>query len=88
MAVGGYIAAKLTLLYSASVRRRSSRLLHHGASGRRGVAALSVLPSACLSAVAGRLPGDRTLGFGEIIRVIFQTSDFLALRPAWSAFHG
>ena len=70
MAVGGYIAAKITLIYGAAFFFPA--LLVGGL-----VAALAGL------AVGGpslRLRGDYlaivTLGFGEIIRVIFQTSDF------------
>ena len=70
MAVGGYIAAKLTLLYGGAVFFPA--LLAGGV-----VAAIAGL------AVGGpslRLRGDYlaivTLGFGEIIRVIFQTSEF------------
>ena len=70
MAVGGYIAAKITLLYGGALFFPA--LLAGGV-----VAALAGL------AVGGpslRLRGDYlaivTLGFGEIIRVIFQTSEF------------
>ncbi len=70
MAVGGYIAAKITLLYGGAVFFPA--LLAGGF-----VAAIAGL------AVGGpslRLRGDYlaivTLGFGEIIRVIFQTSEF------------
>ncbi len=70
MAVGGYFAAKITLLYGSALFFPA--LLIGGL-----VAALAGL------AVGGpslRLRGDYlaivTLGFGEIIRVIFQTSEF------------
>src|SRR6187401_1865170 len=78
MAVGGYTAAKLTLVYGASVPPGVQPFLFAGA----------LLLGGCIAALAGlavgvpslRLRGDYlaivTLGFGEIIRVIFQTSEF------------
>jgi branched-chain amino acid transport system permease protein len=78
MAVGGYMAAKLTLLFGASVPIGMQPLLF----------AAALLAGGMVAAVAGlavggpslRLRGDYlaivTLGFGEIIRVIFQTSEF------------
>lgn len=77
MAVGGYIAAKLTLL-SGVVSPAMQPVFFAGA----------LLAGGLVAAVAGlavgvpslRLRGDYlaivTLGFGEIIRVIFQTSEF------------
>ena len=72
MAVGGYIAAKLTLVFGASVWIFLPALLLGGLVA--AVAGFAVgVPSL-------RLRGDYlaivTLGFGEIIRVIFQTSEF------------
>lgn len=72
MAVGGYIAAKFTLLCGASSLLFLPALLLGG-----GVAALVGL---AVGVPSLRLKGDYlaivTLGFGEIIRVIFQTSEF------------
>lgn len=75
MAVGGYIAAKLTLVLGATGAMQpvafAGALLAGGA-----VAALAGLAVGIPSL---RLRGDYlaivTLGFGEIIRVIFQTSE-------------
>jgi len=78
MAVGGYTAAKLTLVFGAAVPPAMQPLLFLAA----------ILLGGTVAAVAGlavgipslRLRGDYlaivTLGFGEIIRVIFQTSEF------------
>ncbi len=70
MAVGGYIAAKITLLYGAA--------LFFPALLVGGVVAAIV--GLAVGAPSLRLRGDYlaivTLGFGEIIRVIFQTSEF------------
>jgi branched-chain amino acid transport system permease protein len=70
MAVGGYIAAKITLLYGAALFFPA--LIVGGL-----IAALAGL---AVGAPSLRCRGDYlaivTLGFGEIIRVIFQTSDF------------
>jgi branched-chain amino acid transport system permease protein len=78
MAVGGYVAAKLSLLYLATVPPGFQPLFFAAAlllGG--GVAALVGL---AVGVPSLRLRGDYlaivTLGFGEIIRVIFQTSDF------------
>ena len=79
MAVGGFTAARLTLAFSTSVSPDSPQ----------GIAlfAVALLLGGLTAAVAGlavglpslRLRGDYlaivTLGFGEIIRVIFQTSE-------------
>lgn len=79
MAVGGFTAARLTLSFSASIPPESPA----------GVALFvgSMLLGGLVAAVTGlavglpslRLRGDYlaivTLGFGEIIRVIFQTSE-------------
>ena len=70
MAVGGYIAAKITLLYGAA--------LFFPALIVGGV--IAALAGLAVGAPSLRLRGDYlaivTLGFGEIIRVIFQTSEF------------
>jgi branched-chain amino acid transport system permease protein len=70
MAVGGYVAAKMTLLYGTALFLPA--LLVGGL-----VAALVGL---AVGVPSLRLRGDYlaivTLGFGEIIRVVFQTSDF------------
>ncbi|HZJ16410.1 MAG TPA: branched-chain amino acid ABC transporter permease [Chthoniobacteraceae bacterium] len=69
MAVGGYVAAKMTLLYGAAL---FPALFVGGV-----VAALVGL---AVGVPSLRLRGDYlaivTLGFGEIIRVVFQTSEF------------
>jgi branched-chain amino acid transport system permease protein len=70
MAVGGYVAAKMTLLYGTALFLPA--LFVGGV-----VAALAGL---AVGVPSLRLRGDYlaivTLGFGEIIRVVFQTSDF------------
>ncbi len=78
MAVGGYTAAKFTLLLSASTPAWAHPLLF-GAG---------LLLAGIMSAVVGlgvglpslRLRGDylaiMTLGFGEVIRVVFQNTEF------------
>ena len=70
MAVGGYFAAKITLLYGAA--------LFFPALIVGGV--IAALAGLAVGAPSLRLRGDYlaivTLGFGEIIRVIFQTSEF------------
>ena len=77
MAVGGFTAAKLTLLLAPVVPEAAHPALFAG----------SLLVGGTVAALAGlsvglpslRLRGDYlaivTLGFGEIIRVIFQTSE-------------
>ena len=77
MAVGGFTAAKLTLLLAPIVPEAAHPALFAG----------SILVGGTVAALAGlavglpslRLRGDYlaivTLGFGEIIRVIFQTSE-------------
>jgi len=70
MAVGGYVAAKMTLLYGAA--------LFLPALFVGGVVA--ALVGLAVGVPSLRLRGDYlaivTLGFGEIIRVVFQTSEF------------
>ncbi|HET6406394.1 MAG TPA: branched-chain amino acid ABC transporter permease [Chthoniobacteraceae bacterium] len=77
MAVGGYIAAKLTLVFGPSISAAAQPFLFLG----------SLIAGGLVAAVVGlgvgvpslRLRGDYlaivTLGFGEIIRVVFQTSE-------------
>jgi len=72
MAVGGYVAAKFTLLCGASPLLFLPALLLGGC--------IAALVGLAVGVPSLRLKGDYlaivTLGFGEIIRVIFQTSDF------------
>ena len=77
MAVGGYIAAKITLVFGVTAAAWSQPLIFLGALLTGGtVAALAGL---AVGVPSLRLRGDYiaivTLGFGEIIRVIFQTSE-------------
>ena len=77
MAVGGYIAAKITLVFGLGATALAQPFLFLGALFTGGfVAALAGL---AVGVPSLRLRGDYlaivTLGFGEIIRVIFQTSD-------------
>jgi branched-chain amino acid transport system permease protein len=78
MAVGGYIAAKLTLVFGASVPAAAQPLLFLLALAAGGLAA--ALVGFGVGVPSLRLRGDYlaivTLGFGEIIRVVFQTSEF------------
>jgi branched-chain amino acid transport system permease protein len=79
MAVGGFTAARLTLSFGAG--------LEPGSVAATALFVSAMLLGGVVAAVAGvavglpslRLRGDYlaivTLGFGEIIRVIFQTSD-------------
>jgi branched-chain amino acid transport system permease protein len=77
MAVGGYIAAKLTLVYSHAVPAAAQPFLFAGALLLGGT--IAALAGVAVGVPSLRLKGDYlaivTLGFGEIIRVIFQTSD-------------
>ncbi len=78
MAVGGFIAAKLTLVCGAACPENLRPLLFVGALLLGGSVAAVVGLGVGIPSL--RLRGDYlaivTLGFGEIIRVIFQTSDF------------
>ncbi len=78
MAVGGYTAAKLTLSLQAVVPVWAHPILFGGALLLGGIAA--ALAGFAVGVPSLRLRGDYlaivTLGFGEIIRVIFQTTEF------------
>ena len=78
MAVGGYTAAKLTLSLQAVVPVWAQPILFAGALLLGGLAA--ALAGFAVGVPSLRLRGDYlaivTLGFGEIIRVIFQTTEF------------
>ena len=78
MAVGGYLAAKITLVWGASVPLAVQPFLFLGALIVGGLAA--ALAGLAVGVPSLRLRGDYlaivTLGFGEIIRVVFQTSEF------------
>ncbi|MSU63681.1 MAG: branched-chain amino acid ABC transporter permease [Pedosphaera sp.] len=79
MAVGGYTAAKLSLLFGAQIPPAAAPVFFAVILLAGGlVAALSGL---AVGVPSLRLKGDYlaivTLGFGEIIRVIFQTTESL-----------
>ena len=78
MAVGGYTAAKLTLLCGALLPPAAQPFLFAAALLAGGLVA--ALAGLFVGVPSLRLRGDYlaivTLGFGEIIRVIFQTSEF------------
>ena len=78
MAVGGYTAAKLTLVFGAALPPAAQPFLFAGALLAGGLVA--ALAGLFVGVPSLRLRGDYlaivTLGFGEIIRVIFQTSEF------------
>ncbi len=84
MAVGGFTAAKLTLELTPSVPEAAQPALFVGAMLAGGLVA--ALAGLAVGLPSLRLKGDYlaivTLGFGEIIRVIFQTS------PAFGAATG
>jgi len=77
MAVGGYLAAKLTLVFGPHLPPAVQPFLFAGALLVGGVSA--ALAGLAVGVPTLRLRGDYlaivTLGFGEIIRVIFQTSE-------------
>jgi len=76
MAVGGYMAAKLTLVLGPALPAGAQPLLLGGALLVGGLVA--ALAGLLVGVPSLRLKGDYlaivTLGFGEIIRVIFSTS--------------
>jgi branched-chain amino acid transport system permease protein len=77
MAVGGYLAAKLTLVFGPQVPPAARPFLFIAALLVGGIAA--ALAGLAVGVPSLRLRGDYlaivTLGFGEIIRVIFQNSE-------------
>ena len=77
MAVGGYIAAKITLVFGAAAGTAAQPFLFLAALITGGIVA--ALAGFAVGVPSLRLRGDYlaivTLGFGEIIRVIFQTSE-------------
>ncbi|MEP6669928.1 MAG: branched-chain amino acid ABC transporter permease [Chthoniobacter sp.] len=77
MAVGGYFAAKFTLVYGPTLPPAAQPFLFAGALLLGGIVA--ALAGLAVGVPSLRLKGDYlaivTLGFGEIIRVIFQTSE-------------
>lgn len=77
MAVGGYIAAKITLIFGVTAVAWAQPLIFVGALLVGGVVA--ALAGLMVGVPSLRLRGDYlaivTLGFGEIIRVFFQTSE-------------
>lgn len=77
MAVGGYLAAKMTLVFGPMLPASAQPFLFAGALLVGGISA--ALAGLAVGVPSLRLKGDYlaivTLGFGEIIRVIFQTSD-------------
>jgi branched-chain amino acid transport system permease protein len=79
MAVGGYTAAKLSLVFEPSLSPSTVPFFFAGALLAGGVMAAAT--GLIVGVPSLRLRGDYlaivTLGFGEIIRVIFQTSDFM-----------
>lgn len=78
MAVGGFIAAKLTLVCGPACPDSMRPLLFLGALLLGG--GIAALAGFAVGVPSLRLRGDYlaivTLGFGEIIRVIFQTNEF------------
>jgi len=78
MAVGGYVAAKITLVWGSALPAGAQPFLFAGALLVGGIVA--ALAGLAVGVPSLRLRGDYlaivTLGFGEIIRVIFQTSDY------------
>ena len=77
MAVGGYIAAKITLVFGVTAVAWAQPLIFLGALTAGGL--IAALAGLMVGVPSLRLRGDYlaivTLGFGEIIRVIFQTSE-------------
>jgi len=94
MAVGGLIAAKLTLLCGPACPEALRPLLFLGGLLLGG--GVAALAGFTVGVPSLRLRGDYlaivTLGFGEIIRVLFQTSDFFGAAtgltgiPKWTTF--
>ena len=94
MAVGGYSAAKLTLSLQAVTPPWAYPILFGAALLLGGIMAAGV--GLAVGVPSLRLRGDYlaivTLGFGEIIRVIFQTTEFFGAAtglpgiPNWTNF--
>lgn len=94
MAVGGYTAAKLTLTLQPSVPPWAQPILFSAALLLGGITA--AIAGFAVGVPSLRLRGDYlaivTLGFGEIIRVIFQTTEFFGAAtglpgiPHWTNF--
>lgn len=94
MAVGGYTAAKTSLLFHASLPAWAHPLLFAGGLLLGGL--MAALVGLAVGVPSLRLRGDYlaivTLGFGEIIRVIFQTTEFFGAAtglpgiPNWTNF--
>lgn len=94
MAVGGYTAAKFTLVLSPSVPPALSPLLFLAALILGGL--IAALAGLAVGVPSLRLRGDYlaivTLGFGEIIRVIFQNLEAVGAAsglkgiPNWTGF--
>ncbi|MGI8965489.1 MAG: branched-chain amino acid ABC transporter permease [Limisphaerales bacterium] len=78
MAVGGYTAAKLTLAWSVATPTWAQPILFSAALLLGGTTTAMV--GLAVGVPTLRLRGDYlaivTLGFGEIIRVVFQTTEF------------
>jgi branched-chain amino acid transport system permease protein len=87
MAVGGYIAAKITLVFGVMAAPWAQPFFFLGALVAGGLAA--ALAGLAVGVPSLRLRGDYlaivTLGFGEIIRVVFQTSDTFGAATGLSA---
>ena len=94
MAVGGYTAAKLTLTLQNLIPPWAQPVLFIAALVLGGV--IAALAGLAVGVPTLRLRGDYlaivTLGFGEIIRVIFQTSETFGAAtgltgiPRWTSF--
>lgn len=94
MAVGGYTAAKLTLAFQSQTILWMNPLLFAFALLLGGI--MAALVGLAVGVPSLRLRGDYlaivTLGFGEIIRVIFQTTEFFGAAtglpgiPNWTNF--
>ena len=89
MAVGGYVAAKLTLICGPMLPAAMQPVLFLAALLLAGTVA--ALVGFAVGVPTLRLRGDYlaivTLGFGEIIRVIFQTSEFFGAATGLTGIH-
>jgi branched-chain amino acid transport system permease protein len=94
MAVGAYCAAKLSLLFQHAVPPWAHPFLFAGSLVIGGI--MAAIVGLAVGIPSLRLRGDYlaivTLGFGEIIRVIFETTDFFGAAtglpgiPNWTNF--